>query len=99
MKPVLAVNTLILDMEDRARVEISRVMTRKELAEYFHCSIAIIDMLVKERTIPASRVADHLRFRLDNIDDWIRESQARTEPASSCGPPIKEWPRTRAETR
>lgn len=62
-------------MDDRARVEISRVMTRKELAEYLHCSIPTIDKLVKRGSIPAFRVAEHLRFRLDNVKEWMREIQ------------------------
>lgn len=62
-------------MDDHARVEISRVMTRKELEKYLHSSVPTIEKLLRQGSIPAFKVAEHLRFRLDNIKDWIREIQ------------------------
>jgi excisionase family DNA binding protein len=62
-------------MDDRERVVISQVMTRKELAEYLHCRIATIDKLVRKGQIPVFRVAEHVRFRLDNIKDRMRETE------------------------
>jgi excisionase family DNA binding protein len=62
-------------MDDRERIEISQVMTRRELAEYLHCSVPTIDKLVRQGIIPRFKVAEHVRFRLDNIKDWMREAQ------------------------
>jgi excisionase family DNA binding protein len=62
-------------MDDRERVEISQVMTRNELAEYLHCSVPTIDNLVRKGTIPRFKVAEHVRFRLDSVKDWMREAQ------------------------
>jgi excisionase family DNA binding protein len=62
-------------MGGRERVEVSEVLTRNGLAADLHSHVATIDKLVKNGQIPAFRVAEHWRFRLDKMDDWIRESQ------------------------
>jgi excisionase family DNA binding protein len=62
-------------MDNRERIEISRVMTRQELAEYLHCSVPTIDKLVRKGRIPRLKIAEHVRFRLDSIKDWMREAQ------------------------
>jgi excisionase family DNA binding protein len=64
------------------RFEVGQVMTSKELAEYLNIYGAKVSRLAKQGKIPAFRVAEHWRFRLDEIDGWMREGENRNGPAT-----------------
>jgi len=52
-----------------------RMMTTGEVAKYLRVSRATVYRLVKQRKIPVSRIAKHLRFRRDIIDHWLSEKE------------------------
>lgn len=48
------------------------VLTLKEVAEYLKVTERTIYRMVAERKIPAFKVGGSWRFRLTEIDEWIR---------------------------
>ena len=59
-----------------------RMMTTAEVAKYLRVSRATVYRLVKQRKIPVSRIAKHLRFRRDVIDRWLSEKEAMNSYAN-----------------
>lgn len=57
-------------------------MTVKELSDYLRLDRMTIYKMLKERTIPASRIGHQWRFFREDIDRWIR-SHANTV-AGNC---------------
>jgi excisionase family DNA binding protein len=62
-------------MNERQRFEIGQVLTCEELAEYLNIHAATVRKLVNQGQIPAFRVGDHWRFRLDAMKDWMTHEQ------------------------
>lgn len=50
-------------------------MTVKELSDYLRLDRMTIYKMLKERTIPASRIGHQWRFFREDIDRWIRSHQ------------------------
>lgn len=48
------------------------IVTVREIAEYLKVTERTIYRMVKDQKIPAFKVGGSWRFRLDEIDDWIR---------------------------
>ena len=49
-----------------------KMMMVKEIAEYLKTKPCTIYKLCKEKKIPHIRLASHIRFHKDVIDEWIR---------------------------
>lgn len=52
-------------------------MTVKELADYLRLDRMAIYKMLKEGTIPASRIGHQWRFFRKDIDDWIRSKRVQ----------------------
>lgn len=51
--------------------EPEKLLTMDDLAEYFQVSKKTIYRLVKQKQIPAVRIARQVRFRKEDIDNWL----------------------------
>ncbi len=64
-------------------------MTVKELSDYLRLDRMTIYKMLKEHTIPASRIGHQWRFFRDDIDAWIRaNSHTVTGSCIQCGKPL-----------
>ena len=55
-------------------------MTVRELSEYLKLDRMTIYKMLKERTVPASRIGHQWRFFRADIDEWIHSLRAGTKP-------------------
>ncbi len=58
------------------------VLTLKEVAEYLKVTERTIYRMVADRKIPAFKVGGSWRFRLVEIDSWIKDQTHAVEPSS-----------------
>jgi excisionase family DNA binding protein len=56
------------------------VLTLKEFAEYLKVTERTIYRMVADRKIPAFKVGGSWRFRLVEIDSWIKEQTHEVRP-------------------
>ena len=57
-------------------------MTLKELSEYLKLDSMTIYKMLKEESIPASRIGHQWRFFRKDIDAWIRSKSVGPDPSS-----------------
>jgi excisionase family DNA binding protein len=57
------------------REQESRILTVRELAGYLHVDVSTIYRLVRKRELPAFRLGRDWRFKLEAIENWMRERQ------------------------
>jgi excisionase family DNA binding protein len=57
------------------REQESRILTVRELAGYLHVDVSTIYRLVRKKELPAFRLGRDWRFKLEAIEDWMRERQ------------------------
>ena len=59
------------------------IVTVREIAEYLKVTERTIYRMVKDKKIPAFKVGGSWRFRLDEIDDWIKSQTLEVKPGES----------------
>jgi excisionase family DNA binding protein len=52
---------------------VSKILTAKEVADYFRCHISTVYRLAKTRRLPAFRLGADWRFREDALQAWLDE--------------------------
>lgn len=57
------------------REQESRILTVRELAGYLHVDVSTIYRLVRKKELPAFRLGRDWRFKLEAIENWMRERQ------------------------
>ena len=57
------------------REQESRILTVRELAGYLHVDVSTIYRLVRKKELPGFRLGRDWRFKLEAIENWIRERQ------------------------
>jgi excisionase family DNA binding protein len=67
-------------LPDLGRNVADDVLTLKEVANYLKVTERTIYRLVAERKIPAFKVGRSWRFRLSEIDAWIKAQSHEIEP-------------------
>lgn len=54
-----------------------QLLTVDGLAEYLNISRRTMYRLLKAESLPAYRVGKQLRFRREDVDDWLQKRQVR----------------------
>ena len=63
------------------------LITAKQVADYFNCSVSTIRRLVVNGRIPHFRLGKLIRFRRSDIDLWLGKYREGEVPESSKDPP------------
>ena len=61
-------------MGDLAKVE-RTTLTMKETAEYLGISYWLVNQLVRRKQIPCARVGGRVLFRLQALDEYLKEKE------------------------
>jgi len=51
-----------------------KLLTKKEVAEYFNMSISTIDRLMRDRIIPYIKIQKTIRFKKSEIDKFLESN-------------------------
>lgn len=54
-----------------------RLFSADEAAIYLRMHVKTLQRLAREGTVPAARIGKYWRFRLSDLDHWVREHQNR----------------------
>lgn len=54
-----------------------QVFTVKEVAEYLHCSVSSVRVLVRKKEIPHFRIGSKLYFNKDAVDNWVKMQELK----------------------
>lgn len=64
-------------MENLAKVE-RTTLTMKETAEYLGISYWLVNQLVRRREIPCARVGGRVLFRVQALDEYLKEKEDKS---------------------
>ena len=64
-------------MENLAKVE-RTTLTMRETAEYLGISYWLVNQLVRRREIPCARVGGRVLFRVQALDEYLKEKEAKS---------------------
>ena len=64
-------------MENLAKVE-RTTLTMKETAEYLGISYWLVNQLVRRREIPCARVGGRVLFRVQALDEYLKEKEEKS---------------------
>ena len=64
-------------MENLAKVE-RTTLTMRETAEYLGISYWLVNQLVRRREIPCARVAGRVLFRVQALDEYLKEKEDKS---------------------
>jgi excisionase family DNA binding protein len=57
-----------------------KLLTINELAEYLNISRRTVYRILDHQNLPAYRIGKHLRFKRDDIDQWIVDQKILETP-------------------
>ena len=57
--------------------QFERLFSAKEAASYLRMHVKTLQRLAREGRVPCARIGKHWRFRLSDLDHWVREKQNR----------------------
>jgi excisionase family DNA binding protein len=64
-------------MENLAKVE-RTTLTMRETAEYLGISYWLVNQLVRRREIPCARVGGRVLFRVQALDEYLKEKEEKS---------------------
>ena len=64
-------------MENLAKVE-RTTLTMKETADYLGISYWLVNQLVRRREIPCARVGGRILFRVQALDEYLKEKEEKS---------------------
>ena len=64
-------------MENLAKVE-RTTLTMRETAEYLGISYWLVNQLVRRREIPCARVGGRVLFRVQALDEYLKEKEDKS---------------------
>ena len=64
-------------MENLAKVE-RTTLTMKETADYLGISYWLVNQLVRRREIPCARVGGRVLFRVQALDEYLKEKEEKS---------------------
>ena len=67
-----------------ASARADEIMTVRTVALYLHCHPSYIHRMLKERQIPASKLASEWRFFRSAIDEWIARQYDTNPPVTNA---------------
>ena len=64
-------------MENLAKIE-RTTLTMRETAEYLGISYWLVNQLVRRREIPCARVGGRVLFRVQALDEYLKEKEEKS---------------------
>lgn len=64
-------------MENLAKVE-RTTLTMRETAEYLGISYWLVNQLVRRREIPCARIGGRVLFRVQALDEYLKEKEEKS---------------------
>jgi excisionase family DNA binding protein len=71
--------------------EIPKIMTVHDAAEYLNCAPVTIQRLVRHGKLPGLRLGRQLRFRREDIDQWIVKRETTAVEIEPGPPRRRKW--------
>jgi excisionase family DNA binding protein len=57
--------------------QFEHLFSAKEAASYLRMHVKTLQRMAREGRVPCARIGKHWRFRLSDLDHWVREQQNR----------------------